>query len=498
MFGYGLKIAFLGKIFLKRSEYLKNGIFAENLKISLCSRFGKSADFNLREIGLPDGKKVYIAFFACFSDRYYISDTIIRPLLQRTNVPESKEGLLSCIYSSAVREKDSIESIEESIREGDCVLFFDTQNGALAFSVASKSDPSRSVTEPNSEEAIRGPREGFVESSETNVVLLRKRLKSPALCVEKFSVGELTNTDIRIVYLSDKADKKALELVREKLKNIPLRSVIDSGYIEQFFENGYTLFPSVSNSEKPDKVAAKIIGGRIAIICDGSPVVLTVPSVFVESIQSAEDYLKSAYFSTFSRVIRIIGMFVAIYLPAIYLALLCYSSDSVPNTLYITIAQSRKNIPFGVFSELLVILIIFEIIREVGIRMPRAVGDAVSIVAGIILGDAAIKAGISSEPVIMVAAMSATASFIVPPFMNSVTLLRLLNLFAALCLGTCGVVLSFIMLIGVLCMKESFGTPYLTPFSPTNIFGLSDSLLSLPKRSITRAGKDKDEKGGIK
>ena len=234
-------------------------------------------------------------------------------------------------------------------------------------------------------------------------------------------------------------------------------------------------------------MGAKIIEGRIAVVCEGSPCVLTVPYLFDESLQSSEDYLKTAYYATLMRIIRFLGLMFSLFMPAIYLCAVEYHNGLLPQKLFQSVTGARQDIAFGVFTELIVILLIFELIREVGIRMPKAVGDAVSIVGGLILGDAAIKAGIASEPVIMVAALTAISNFINPPFMNNSVIIRLVNLVSAKLFGIFGIAVCFVMLLAVLASKDSFGVPYMYPFSPSSKRGLTDSLVLMPQKALLRS-----------
>lgn len=455
---------------------------AEDLCKALTETFKYDCDFAMRKMPLPCGVTVYIASLTVYCDKKYMSDALLRPLLRA----ESPTLLPSCLCASRIATITSPSECADEILAGNAVVFYEYDHTLFLFRTDAKSANSRSIGEPEGEVVIRGPREGFVESAETNVALLRKRLKTKALRVEKLTVGRLTKTDVFVVYIAGKAEAETVNEVKARLERIDLPAVMDSGYLEQYLnDRKYPLFPEVGNSEKPDKVAAKLVGGRIAVICDGSPCVLTLPYYFIESMQSAEDYLKSPYYATFVRILRLIGFTVAVFLPALYVALLEYAPSAIPYSLFITIARSREGIPFTPFSELLIILIVFEIIREVGVRMPRAVGDAVSIVAGIILGDAAIKAGIAGAPVIMVAAVSATCSFINPPFMNSLPLVRLVCLLFARLFGLFGVAFCAAMLLGCLCVKTSCGRPYLLPLVPLRKKGISDTFVLLPRRALS-------------
>ncbi len=462
----------------------RDEVTANELSDYLQNKFEMCDDFYIRQV-YHKGKELYLAAIANLCDKTYVSDNILRPLALWNGEVTDLNSLYEAVTVSKLKNVGDENDAVSEILSGNALVYTEFGGIATMVSATAKNEDGRSIQEPDSEIVVRGPRQGFVESGEVNVALLRKIIASNELKVEVYPIGGITKTNLRIVYLDGIADKTALDILRKRIAEIPLDSMLDSGYAEQYLQNGgYPFFPEVGNSEKPDKVAAKIIEGRIAVVCDGSPAVLTVPYLFDESLQSSEDYLKTPYYATLMRIIRFIGLMIALYLPAVYVAVLENHMGMMPKKLFDSITESRSDIPFGVFTELIVILLIFELIREVGIRMPKAVGDAVSIVGGIILGDAAIKAGIASEPVIIVAALTAISNFINPPFMNNTVLIRLSNLVAAKFLGLFGVAASVILLFTVLSAKDSFGTPYMYPFAPTTWRGLSDSVILMPKKAL--------------
>ena len=469
---------------------MQKNLSAAEMKTALDGAFSACCDYTLRESELPCGVKIYVASFLGLCDKAYISESVTEPLFKIRDKAFLKESL----FALGLLEVFGVEKVKNSLLFGNVVVFFELDDKLSCLVIDAKSSLSRSVSEPESEVVVRGPREGFVESAVANVALLRKRLTTQSLCIEKMTVGNVCPAEIYLVYIDGIADSKTIEKIKSRISKTDLPSVMDSGYIEHALcDCRYPLFPDVGNSEKPDKVAAKLVGGRVAVICDGSPTVLTLPYFFVESLQSAEDYLKSPYYATFLRILRLLGTFIAIFLPAVYIALLEFDVSAIPHNLYMTIKEARNDIPFTPFTELVVLLIVFEIIREVGVRMPRAVGNAVSIVAGIILGDAAIKAGIASAPVIMVAALSATCSFIDPPIMNPLPLLRLACLVFARIFGLFGVAFFMLLLAAALCVKTSVGKPYLSPFAPISKKGLADGILVIPDVALKGAPDETKE-----
>ena len=448
--------------------------------------FTECADFNSRRICFPDGKVGYMMNLGSYTDRDYISESIIMPLLKRESVPKNANDVFSTITSS---ELSLLTSADESIKKllsGFAVLMLETYDSFSIFCVQSKMVASRSVSEPESEVVLKGPREGFIENSEDNLAMLRKRLKTTAFKATRLTVGKHTATTVYLCYIDGIANTDTLSRVKCQIENSNFSGIIDSGYLEHYLQKSPpSLFSNVGNSEKPDVVTAKLLEGRIAIICDGSPVVLTVPHLFIESLQSSEDYLKTPYYATFIRSLRFISLMLALFLPAVYLSTVEHHTSALPYKLYKTVIQLRQDVPFDVFGEILTVLFIFELIREVGIRMPRAVGSAVGIVAGLILGDAAIIANLASAPVIMVASLTAVCTFIIPTYMNSLVLLRFINLILAQIFGFPGIILSACFICACLSRKESFGIPYLMPITPIKLKGLLDTIISIPKKALT-------------
>ena len=450
------------------------------------SAFSGCADFNSRRLCFGDGKIAYLLNIGSYTDRDYISESIVTPLLKSGHSPKSKSEVFGLICCSELSEILDTASAISKLLSGFAVILIEINDSFSAFCAQVRMVASRSVSEPESETVIRGPREGFIESSEDNLALLRKRLKTTNFKSIRLTSGNFTNTTVYLCYIDGIAKHDTVQRVKKQIESIEMPAIIDSGYIEHYLQKrSPSLFPNTGSSEKPDVVAAKLLEGRIAIICDGSPVVLTLPFLFIESLQSAEDYLKTPFYATFMRFLRFISTLIALYLPAIYLSSIENHTSVLPYKLYKAVIELRKDVPFDVFGELITILFIFEIIREVGIRMPAAVGSSVSIVAGLVLGDAAISANLASAPVIMTAAITAVCTFITPSFMNSTVLFRFINLILAKLLGFPSVILSLCFIFVCLTKKESFGVPYLLPFSPLKAKGLADSLITIPKSALS-------------
>lgn len=439
----------------------------------IVAHFPGCADLSVRTLQTC-GRKASLLYFENICDRRFLHEYILRPLLLATDPETNPEDVITC---GALSYHTEVQSVVQVLLTGEAVVI----SGERVISVKVQSELARGVSEPETETVIRGPREGFTERAGNNAALLRRRIRSPHLKYEVITLGKKTAAMAVLMYLDDVVNRKALALLRQRLDVMDTDAVIDSGELELWLEQSLCpLFPTVGNSERPDKVAAKILEGRIALIVDGTPVVLTLPYLFVESLQSTEDYGKSMLYAGFVRCLRFASLLLAVYLPSVFLALFLYHPNAIPEKLYQKILETRQSVPFSLFVELLLTLFAFEMIREVAIRMPRTVGSAVGLVAALILGDSAISAGITSAPVIIVVAFTAIGNFLVPPYMNTAILLRIGFLVAARFAGLFGVGMASVGMLIHLCAKSSFGVPYFSPFAPISVSGLLDFLIVAP------------------
>ncbi len=449
-----------------------------NQEFSLCS------DFDLREVLLgKHNTRIFIASIDGFFDKAILAENIIEPIINYSGDKNYssvftllKEHVLSI---GSLKDLYSFKDCVDGILTGDVVLFIDGED--KAFKIGLKAPEKRAVGEPDTEISIKGSREGFSESLRTNIVLIRRRIKNSKFKVENLVLGEQTNTDIAICYIQGIAAPEVVDEVKSRINKIDTDAILATGYIEQFIQDGkMPFFPMIGNSEKPDKVAAKLLEGRVAILADGTPTVLTVPFLMIESFQAQEDYFGEFYFASFMRLLRLMSFFISVYLPGLYVAVISFHQTIIPFKLMLTMAATREGIPFSAFIEALIMVITFEILREAGLRMPRAIGQAVSIVGAIVLGDAAVNAGIASAPLVIIAALAGICSFIVPPLMKVGAILRIVFLIAANVLGLLGIGFVTFMFTIYLCGKKSFFVPILSPFAPFRGESLKDSFIVAP------------------
>lgn len=381
-----------------------------------------------------------------------------------------------------IAELDYEENEENDVNEllsGDCILFLDKEPGHLKINV--KKWDKRSVSEPPTETVTRGPREGFIEDIKTNLSLIERRLKTPALAIEKYQIGRCSSTTVGLLYISTIVDPDLVERVRRKLLNVDIDALTDSHYLEPLLEDSpNSIFHQTGVTEKPDIVSARLLEGRLAIVVDGSPMVLTIPHLMIEDYQSSEDYYQRNSFASFVRILRFFASIMAIILPGLFVAIQVYHYEVIPFRFLITLMNAIKGIPLPPLAEIFFVLFLFEIIRESSVRMPRAVGMAMSIVGALVLGDTAVKAGIIGSPSIMVIALSSLAMYTVPNMISTNTLLRAVFLVVGGLMGIMGLMISFVFLIHYLCSLDSYGSPFLAPFAPIIPGDLKDGLLKKP------------------
>ncbi|MGG4043567.1 spore germination protein [Paenibacillus favisporus] len=367
------------------------------------------------------------------------------------------------------------------LMSGDTILFIDRIG--IAVIASTKGGERRSVSEPESQTVIRGPREGFTESIRTNTALLRRKIKSPNLWLEEMQLGRVTQTDVGIMYIHGIVDEKNVDEVRKRLSVIDIDGVLESGYIEELIENtNKTIFPTIYHSERPDVIAASLLEGRIAILVDGTPFVLLLPTTFNMFFQASEDYYNRFDVGSLIRVLRFSSFLIGLLLPSFYVAIIGFHQEMIPTSWLLKLAVQREGVPFPAFVEAFIMETVFEILREAGVRMPRSVGNTISIVGGLVLGQAAVEAGIVSPVVVIVVSLTAIASFVSPAYNIGIAarMLRFIMLIAASLFGIYGIACTLLMMVLHLCSLKSLNVPYMTPYSPIILSELKDSMIRAP------------------
>ncbi len=452
-------------------------------------RYHNSQDLIVREFvsfGKINSAVVYIDGSV---DKQFLISGVLNPL--QTSPPPKKDDVtdyaVSKIVAFAQAKVESDEStIITNLNNGFCTIFFENTTSVVC--VDSTKWPVRLPSEPPTSAVINGPREGFVEDIVTNVALIRKRLKTPDVIFDKMEVGRYSKTQVRVCYIHGIVHPKIVKKIKDKIKNIDIDGVVDSSYISAFLEDRrHSVFRQVGTSEKPDIIASKLLEGRVAVIVDGSPIVLTLPYVLWEDFQSSNDYYTTPMRATIQRWLRAFGALIAIILPGCYVAVMLYHYKIIPIKLLISIANSIQGIPLSPFLEVLFIIFLFEILYEASLRMPRYLGLALSVVGALILGDTAVKAGLVSPPAVMIVALTGVMSYTVPNQTSQISFLRLVFTFLGGILGFYGIIIGGLFLAGYLCSIKNYGAPYLAPLGPFVAKDQKDAIFKKPITSqITR------------
>lgn len=376
---------------------------------------------------------------------------------------------------SSVKTVETAKQAAEAILEGEALLLLEGSNVATTYPLYKAAN--RSTEEPLAESTVRGARDGFTESLATNLSLVRKRLKTPALKFRTRTVGESSNTSIALAYVEGVIDASLVKEVEQRLDRLRVRDILESQYIEEdIIDQRFSPFPQMIATERPDVVASNLMEGRFAILVDGTPFTLVAPVTLFSMLQSPEDYYQYVFMSVFLRWLRYVFYVLSLLLPSAYVAITTYHQEMIPTVLLLSIARAREEIPFPALVEALIMEIAFEALREAGVRLPKQVGSAVSIVGALIIGQAATTAGIVSAPMIIIVAITGIASFMIPRYSASIStrLLRFPIMLLAGTLGLIGVMLGIILIVIHLSSLRSFGAPYLSPVAPTNAKGLKD------------------------
>ncbi|MEH7504774.1 spore germination protein [Neobacillus drentensis] len=454
---------------------------------------GNSSDIVIREIliGKEGPVKAGILYTNGLVDTNSIQNFIMESLMLDINTYQnqmisSHQNVLQVLKDrilavGSIKDVTEFSSLFTDLLSGDAILLLDGY--AEGFTICMRGWRDRGVMESTTETVVRGPKEGFTESLHTNTALIRRKIKTPHLWSESKQIGRLTKTNVAIMYIDGIVNDKVVEEVHKRLDRIDIDGILESGYIEELIQDEpYSPFPTIYYSERPDVIAAELLEGKVAIIVDGTPIVLVVPALFVSFIQAAEDYYQRADISTLIRLLRFLSIFIALLGPSIYIAITTFHQEMIPTSLLINLAAQREGVPFPAFIEALMMEAAFEILREAGLRMPKAIGQAISIVGTLVIGSAAVDAGIVSAAMVIVVAITAISSFILPSFTMSMSIrmLRFPMMALAASFGLFGILVGFIALILHMCSLRSFGVPYMSPFGPYIREDIKDTFVRVP------------------
>ncbi|MFQ3543410.1 spore germination protein [Halobacillus rhizosphaerae] len=440
----------------------------------------QTADLKVR--ALKKGKAALL-YLESLSDQEKIQENIFVPL------ELGKYDDISEIPNAKVSE--NLEEVIITLLRGHAAYLEEGRKKVNLFNVTSSYN--RSVDEPANEKVVRGSHDGFVENILININLVRKRIEHRDLKVKYFKVGKKTNTNVALLYMDGIVDPEIVQKVEGRIKDISADMIHSPGYIEEFIEDQTSSpFPQMLNTERPDRVVANLIEGRIAIMAEGSPTTLIAPSTFFMFYQSPDDYNMRWYTGTFVRIIRLMSFLIAVGLPAFYIAIVSFHFEVIPDELIMPVKSSINEIAYPPIMEALVMVVIIELIRESGIRLPQPIGQTIGIVGGLVIGDAVVRAGLVSNVMVIVVALTAIASFVVPSNELS-TALRLLTfplILLAATLGFVGIVFGLLFIAIHLAKLESFGVPYFAPLTPLRIRDLKDTFIRIPLFKMNQRPKD--------
>ncbi|WP_209124746.1 spore germination protein [Alkalihalobacillus sp. BA299] len=461
----------------------------EETVTSIKNIVGESDDIVQRDFHIGKKIKATLFYIDGLADENGIETKVIKPLIYFSEeaVTELKgDDFIDYIQNEVINFIElSVETTFDGamlpFMSGETLLVIDGIDKFILFET--RRFNQRSIQEPESEIVVRGPRDGFNEVLHTNVMLLRRRIRDPNMTVQFGQLGRRSKRDFALIYIKGITNENLVEEMRYRIASIDIDDVSETGDLEQFVEdNVLSPFPQLIRTERPDKVASHLLNGKVIVVVDGTPFVLIAPFTFEEFFKSPEDNYDRWHIGTLLRVLRYIAAFIAIFLPALYIAMVSYHQGMIPTTLALSIAGTREGVPFPAFIEALLMEFTIELLREAGIRLPRAVGQTIGIVGGLVIGDAAVQAGIVSPIMVIVVALTAIASFSLPAYNISITfrMLRFGFMIAAAVFGLFGIVIAYILINIHMVGLRSFGCYYTSPFAPYNFANWLDLVIRAP------------------
>lgn len=467
------------------------GEFLSDLEL-VQQELGQNADVHVRQFTIGGtGIRAAIIFVDGMCDQDRIDNQILNELMRDRSDSFSIKFLADHVLAiHELTECRNVKELQAKVLMGFTALLIDGTPDALLLNTVKVK--TRNIDEPISESLVRGPREGFTESLTDNTALLRKHGENGDLLLLKFVVGKRAKRNLVVAYMKEIADHSLVEEVKQRIAKINIDHVQESGYVEQLIEDNYlSPFPQVQSTERPDRVIGALMEGRVAILLDGTPFALIVPVTFSMMLQSPEDYYERWIAGTLVRMLRFFAAFVSVSVPSLYISFISFHQGLIPTELAITIIGTRRGVPFPSIVEALIMEVSIEILREAGLRLPKPIGPAMGIVGGLIIGQAAVQAGIVSPIMVIVVAVTAISSFAMPTYSLGISLrfLRFLAMFSAAMYGLYGVILFFLLICSHLVKLTSFGVPYASPAVPYRLRDWKDYVVRMPIKMMKRRPK---------
>ncbi|HZJ76692.1 MAG TPA: spore germination protein [Oscillospiraceae bacterium] len=445
------------------------------------------------EIGADKGCRAVVISIDGMADKEILNDYTLKNLMVNSRIAPPDIGHLKKQISSIVKNKTlsaaemkEVETIEQAVVDilsGDTAVILDNYDKIIV--IGTKGWQIRNVSEPETENVVRGPREGFIETMRINTAMVRRRIRDHKFKIKQYQIGKRSKTDVGVMYIEDLVDESVLIELDKRLRAIDIDAILDSGYIEQLIEDNWrSPFPQIQNTERPDVATAALYEGKVSILVDNSPFALIIPSGFNAMMQSAEDYYERWGIATFVRFLRYTSLLVSLYAPALYIAVTAFHPQMLPAKLLISIATDRSGVPFPAVLEAIIMEVTLEILREAGVRLPAPIGTTIGIVGAIVIGQAAVDAGIVGSVMVVIVAITAISSFATPSYNLGIAirLLRFGLIIASAVLGLYGIMIVTILILIHLCGLKSFGVPYLTPYAECikQCSDLKDSFFKVP------------------
>ena len=452
--------------------------------------YGNSSDLKDRKIKINKKNISYIYLESLSSDDK-ISDFLVKnisSLVKSINVfKDLFNKLENTIYNSNLSTLENMEDILYNLSSGFTIIFVDGYDKCI--SIETRATLDRGVSESTSESVIRGPKDSFTENHQINIGLIRKRIKDENLWIKDYKIGKRSKTKVSVVYINNVALNENIKIIEEKLKKINIDGILDSGYIKEYLtDKSKSSFPSMMSTERPDIVSGALLEGKIIILVENSPFALIIPTFLIDFMHSAEDYYQSHLNVALTRLLRLLSFILTIITPAFYIAVTTWNQEVIPNELLISLSIQKSGVPFPTALELILMITTFEILREADIRMPNASGASVSIVGALILGEAAVSAGIVSPIIIIVVAFTSISGLVFTDidFINSIRTWRIIFIIFSTILGFIGLVVAFLIFLVKICSMEYLKIPYTIPTSPINKEMLKDSFIRFSRTKIKK------------
>lgn len=453
----------------------------------LRSLFEDDMDFILREfkIGCYDAA---LAAIDGLNSKQDIALHILGPIMTTRILQPSGRAAMHYVEYNVLSSAEqlrtySMDELTTKLLNGFSVLLIDGCEYALCF--GTQGGKRRGIAEPEKEVMQRGSREGFVEAYQVNAALIRSRMRTADLKIERMFIGSESHTPVLLCYLKNEVDRDILSEVKGKLSDCTLKNVLAAGYLAEYLEH-FEIFESIGMTERPDTLCGKLQEGRIGVIVDGTPTAIIVPYLFIENFQAMDDYAARPFFAAFSRFLRYTAFLISIFLPGIYVGIAAHDPELLPDILLVKIAAAVGQTPFPIMFEVILLYFMYEMLREAGMRVPKPLSSSVSIVGGLVIGETAVTAGLVSAPSLVVIALTVITGFVIPKLYETVSVLRLVFIVVGGIWGVWGVMLSMTLVLFNLCGTQSLGVPFMSPIAPFDARSMRDVFVRLGWKKLSR------------